>query len=81
MYRFEKIVTGKSVRKIEAKAFDGCKSLKTITIKSTKLKSVGKKAIKGIQRKAVIKVPKKQLKDYKKLFTRSTGYRNSMKIK
>jgi len=77
----KKIVIGKSVKKIGAKAFYGCKSLKTITIKSTKLKSVGKAVIKGIQKKAVIKVPKKQLKAYKKLFKKNTGYKSSMKIK
>ena len=50
------------VTKIGKKAFYGCKKLKTITIKSKKLnsKSVGAQAFKGLYKKAVIKVPKKQ---------------------
>lgn len=56
------------VTKIGKSAFEGCKKLKTITVKSTKLKSVGKKALKGIHAKAKIKVPKSKLKKYKSLF-------------
>ena len=63
------------------KALKNCKKLKTITINSTKLTEVGKDAIKGIYKKAVIRVPKKQLKAYKKLFTKYTGYKKTMKIK
>ena len=62
-------------------AFNNCKNLKNIVIKSTTLKSVGKNAIKGISKKAVIKAPKKQLKAYKKLFAKKTGYKKTMKIK
>ena len=69
------------VTKIGKNAFNGCKNLKTITIESTKLKTVGKDAIKGINKKATIKVPKKQLSKYKKLFKSKTGYKKSMKIK
>lgn len=76
-----KVTIGKSVTKIGKAAFSGDKKLKTITIKSSKLKSVGKNAIKGIQKKAVIKVPKKQLKKYKKLFKSKTGFKKTMKIK
>ena len=42
---------------------------------------VGKNAIKGINSKATIKVPKKQLKVYKKLFGKKTGFKKSIKIK
>ena len=49
-------------------AFAGCKKLRTITIRSEKLKKVGKNACKGIYAKAKIKVPKKKLSAYKKLF-------------
>ena len=69
------------VTAIGAGAFKGCKKLKTITIKSLTIKSVGKKAIKGIYRKAKIKVPKAKLKAYKKLFKKKTGYTKKMKIK
>ena len=49
-------------------AFNGCKNLKTVTIKTTKFnkKSIGKNAFKGIYKKATFKCPKKQLKNYKK---------------
>ena len=70
-----------SVTKIGKAAFSGDKKLKSIIIKSAKLKSVGKKAINGIQKKVTIKVPKKQLKKYKKLFKASTGFKKTMKIK
>lgn len=65
--KLKTVVIGKGVTSISAKAFNGCKALKKITIKSTKLKKVGKNAFKGIHAKAVIKVPKAKLKAYQKL--------------
>ena len=65
--KLKTVVIGKGVTVIGAKAFNGCKALKKITIKSTKLKKVGKSAFKGIHAKAVIKVPKAKLKAYQKL--------------
>lgn len=49
------------------------KKLKTITVKTNKLKSskVGKQAFKGIYAKAVIKVPKSKYKTYKSLFKKA----------
>lgn len=41
--------------------------MKKITIKAAALKKAGKNAFKGIQKKAVIKVPSKQLQKYKKI--------------
>lgn len=76
------ITIGKNVTKIGKYAFNGCSRLKKITIKSNKLKYVGKWALSGANRKLVIKVPKKKYKAYKKLFMKSnTGYTKSMKIK
>lgn len=69
------------VTKIGKEAFSGCKKLKKITIKSTKLKSVGNNAIKNINKKATIKVPKSKLSKYKKLFKSKTGFKKTMKIK
>lgn len=75
------VTIGKNVKKIGKEAFSGCKKLNKITIKSTTLKSVGKNAIKGINAKATIKCPKKQLSAYKKLFKSKTGYKKTMKVK
>ena len=58
---------GENVTTIGKNAFYGCKKLKTITIKTTKLKSVGKNALKNIYAKATIKVPSKKYTAYKKL--------------
>lgn len=79
--KITKVTVGKNVTLIGKNAFQNCKNLKTITIKSASLKSVGKNALKGINKKATIKVPKKQHKAYKKLFSSKTGYKKSMKIK
>jgi hypothetical protein len=56
--------------KIGAEAFSGDKSLTKLTLKTTKLtkKSVGKNALKGTNKKLVVKVPKKQVAVYKKYF-------------
>ncbi|MBD5106183.1 MAG: leucine-rich repeat protein, partial [Lachnospiraceae bacterium] len=70
------------VNKIGSKAFYGCKKLKKITIKTTKLtkKKVGSQAFKGIAAKATIKVPKKKLSAYKKML-RARGVGAKAKIK
>ena len=68
------------VVKINNNAFKGKSDLKKITIKSTYLTSVGKNAIKGINKNAVIKVPKSKVQAYKKLFKANTGYKKTMKI-
>lgn len=79
--KLKKLTIGKNVQTIEDNAFYGCKNLKSITIRSTILKKVGKNAIKGIHKKAVIKVPKKQYKKYKKLFGKKSGFKKPMKLK
>ena len=70
------------IHTIGKQAFAGCKNLKSIRIKTPYLtkKSVGTKAFKGISVKAKIKVPKKQLKAYKKLL-KAKGVAKSVKIK
>ncbi len=78
----KKITIPAGVTKIGKKAFYGCKKLKSITIKTKKLKnkSVGAQAFKGLHKKAVIKVPKKQKKAYTK-WLRKKGITKKMKIK
>ena len=62
------------VTAIGKNAFNGCKKLATITIKTTKLtrKTIGKNCFKGIAAKAVFKCPKKMLKKYQ-TWLRSPG--------
>lgn len=78
--KVKKITVGKNVTVIGKNAFSGDKALKSITVKSVKLKKVGKNALKGIHKKAVIKVPKKMLKKYRKLWKKK-GQKKSVKIK
>ena len=77
----KKVTIGKSTLKIGKSAFSGDKKLADIIIKSAKLQSVGKNAIKDISKKASIKVPRKQLAAYKKLFSSKTGFKKTMTIK
>ena len=67
--KIRKVLIPSGVSRIGKKAFCGCKKLKNITIKTTKLtkKRVGSKAFSGIHAKAVIKVPKKKLSAYRKI--------------
>ncbi len=66
-----KVVIGKNVTKIAANAFKGCTKLKTVIIKTKKLRKVGKGAFKTIKKGATFKCPKKKLKAYKKLLKKS----------
>ena len=58
------------IKSIGKAAFNGCSKLKTIVLKTAKLKKakVGKNAFKGIAKKAKVKVPKKKVATYKKIF-------------
>ncbi len=68
------------VTAIGAKAFYKCSKLKTITI-GDNVKSIGKNAINGINKKATIKVSSGRYKAVKKLLKSNTGYKKTMKIK
>ena len=63
------VTIDKNVNNIGKNAFYGCKNLKKVIIKTTKLtkKTVGKECVQGIHKKATIKVPKKKLDAYKKI--------------
>lgn len=75
-----KVTLPSKCTKIGANAFNGCKKMKTITIKSTKFtsKSIASGAFKGLSKNVTIKVPKKQLKAYKKLLKKK-GFKGKVK--
>ena len=68
--KLKKIVIGKNIVKIGKEAFYGCTKLRSITVKTKKLKKnkVGKDAFKKIHKKAVAKVPANKLKSYRTIF-------------
>ena len=74
------ITLPKKLEAIGSKAFYNCSKLKTIKIQSTVLNKVGKNALKGIYKKATIKVPKKKLGEYKNLLKKK-GQSSKVKIK
>lgn len=79
--KLKSIVLPKNMEELGKNAFYGCKKLKTITINANSVINVGKNALKGISKTAVIKVPSKQLSKYQKQIKTKTGYKKSMKIK
>ena len=76
----KKVTIGKNVKTIGKNAFLNCSNLKTINVKTNVLKKVNAKALKGINKKAVIKVPAKKKKAYKKLFKKK-GQASTVTIK
>lgn len=76
------VTIGKNITKIGKNAFYGCKKLKKVMFKTTKLKakSVGKNAFKKIYVKASFKVPKSKLATYRKILKKA-GVGKNAKIK
>lgn len=74
------IVIGKNVQTIGASAFEGDIKLQKITVKSSAIKKVGAKALKKTPKLKTIKVPKKKVKKYTKLF-KGKGQKKSVKVK
>lgn len=70
--KLTKVTIGTNIKKISNNAFFKCRSLKTVTIKSVLLtkKTASKRAFKGVNKKMVIKVPKKVKKVYVKIFNK-----------
>lgn len=64
--KLKKITIGCNIRKIGAGAFKGCKKLKTIRVNTPSLKSVGKKAFRGIAKTPVVYVPGNKKKALRK---------------
>ena len=66
--QLKQLVIGKRVAIIGKVAFYGCGKLQVIKIKSTKLKKIGSKAFKNIDKNPTIYAPKNKIKKYQKLF-------------
>ena len=67
MEKLKSVIIGKNVTTVGKQAFYNCSKLKTITIKTKKLKSVGSNAFKGIYKKASVKCPSGYKNKYKEL--------------
>ena len=80
--KITKIVIGANVNSIGKQAFYGCNNVESIVIKSNKLtsKSIGASAFKKVSSKAVVTVPKKKEKAYKKLLKKK-GLSSKVKLK
>lgn len=76
--KLTKVTIGKNVKTIGANAFANDKKLKTIKIKATGLKKVGKKAFTKVPKKAKATVPKKKKKAYTKLLKKG-NYKGKIK--
>ena len=80
MKKLTKVTIPKNVKTIGSKAFYKDSKLKTVKIASTSIKSIGKNAFKGINKKAKIDVPDKKIKAYKRLL-KSAKTASSVKVK
>ena len=80
--KLKTVTIGKNVTAIGAKAFYGCKNIKTIIIKSKKLttKKIGSKAFSTTPKKMTVKVPKNKFKAYKKMLIKR-GVNKKVKFK
>ena len=78
--KLKKITIGKEIVSIGKRAFEGCKNLKEIVIETEKLKAktVGKKAFAKTSSEAVVNVPKKKAKEYKKLLRKRGLSKNAV---
>lgn len=69
--KLKTVTIGTNVTSIGDRAFYNCKKLSSVTIKGTKLKTVGKNALKGTKKKIKVTVPKKKYTAYKKLLKKA----------
>ena len=71
-----------NVTEIDWYVFAGCDNLKKITIKSKKIKAIGKRAFSGIHPKAVFDVPDKCITKYKEMLVKSKSFKKGkVKVK
>ena len=72
------VTIGKNVTSIGSNAFLSCKNLRTVNIKSTKLKKVGTKAFYGTYSKITFVLPKGKAASYKKLIKNGSPSANAI---
>ena len=70
--RIKKVIIGRNVSVIGIRAFYGCRNLKSVIIRSSRLslKNVGKSAFTRTYAKCVIRVPASKVKQYKKILVK-----------
>ena len=69
--KLKKVTIGDNVTRIGTQAFSNCSSLRTVRITSRKLKSIGKKAFKGVSPRSRFYIPKSKAATYKKMIRKS----------
>ncbi|MCR5791770.1 MAG: family 78 glycoside hydrolase catalytic domain [Lachnospiraceae bacterium] len=77
--KLKKATIGANVETLANGCFDNCSKLKTIQIKSKKVRKIGKNAFRKVYKKATFNVPKAKAKSYTKLLKKA-GYKKGMKI-
>ena len=65
--KIKSVTIGSNISKIEKYAFAGCNKLKSINIKSDKLKKIEKKSFTKIKGKVKVKAVKRKLAGYRKM--------------
>lgn len=75
------ITIGRNVTSIQENAFNGCSHLKKVTIRSEKLKKIGKNSFKDTSKKITVRTPKNCLKKYKKMLQKKSSISKKAKYK
>lgn len=73
------VTLSKNLKELPSEMFRVCPKLELITIRSGKIKKIGKRAFTGIFKPTVIEVPKNKLKTYRKMFYKA-GLSKEVKI-
>lgn len=71
--KLKKIVIGKNIQTIGKQAFQGCRNLGYVRIKSKKLKNIGKQAFQGTGKNLHLRLPSKKVKMYKRMIRKAGG--------
>lgn len=69
--KLAKVTIGSNVSKIGKESFMGCKALKSVVLKTSSVKSIGRDAFKNISERAKIYIPKRKYTSYKKMLVKA----------